>query len=126
VSAAAVLALVVLAAVASVVSSTIRLTLERRRIEVEILKLVGATDAYVRRPFVIEGAAQGGIGATAALLLLGVLYAIMRSHFDGALGTLLGYSPRFLPWTLSLGIIVVGALLGAAAAHLSLRRLLLS
>jgi len=126
VSAAALLALVVLAAVASVVSSTIRLTLERRRIEVEILKLVGATDAYVRRPFVLEGAAQGGIGAAAALLLLGVLYAIMKSHFDGALGTLLGYSPRFLPWTHSLGIIVVGALLGAGAAHLSLRRLLVS
>jgi cell division transport system permease protein len=126
VSAAALLALVVLAAVASVVSSTIRLTLERRRIEVEILKLVGATDAYVRRPFVLEGAAQGGIGAAAALLLLGALYGIMRSHFDGALGTLLGYSPRFLPWTLSFGIILVGALLGAAAAHLSLRRLLVS
>ena len=76
---------------------------------------MGATDAYVRRPFVLEGAAQGGIGAAAALLLLGALYAIMRSHFDGALGTLLGYSPRFLPWTVSLGIIVVGALLVATA-----------
>jgi cell division transport system permease protein len=126
VSAAALLALVVLAAVASVVSSTIRLTLERRRIEVEVLKLVGATDAYVRRPFVVEGAAQGGIGAAAALLLLGALYAIMKSHFDGALGTLLGYSPRFLPWAMSLGIIALGTLLGASAAYLSLRRLLVT
>src|SRR5690606_36203539 len=63
VTAAIVLALVVLGAVASVVSSTIRLTLQRRRIEVEVLKLVGATDNYVRKPFVIEGAAQGAVGA---------------------------------------------------------------
>jgi cell division transport system permease protein len=124
VTAAAVLALVVLAAVISVVSSTIRLTLQRRRIEVEILKLVGATDSYVRRPFVVEGAAQGGIGAAMALMLLGVLYAIVRSHFDGDLALLFGVSPTFLPWFVCLGMVALGAALGAAAAYGSLRRLL--
>jgi cell division transport system permease protein len=59
VTAAGCLALIVLAAVVSVVGSTMRLLLQRRRIEVEVLKLVGATDAFVRRPFVIEGATQG-------------------------------------------------------------------
>jgi cell division transport system permease protein len=124
VTAAAVLAFVVLAAVISVVSSTIRLTLQRRRIEVEILKLVGATDSYVRRPFVVEGAAQGGIGALMALMLLGVLYAIVRSHFDGDLALLFGVSPTFLPWFVCLGMVALGAALGAAAAYGSLRRLL--
>jgi cell division transport system permease protein len=124
VTAAAVLALVVLAAVISVVSSTIRLTLQRRRIEVEILKLVGATDNYVRRPFVVEGAAQGGIGAAMALLLLGLLYAIVRSNFDGDLALLFGVSPTFLPWFVCLGMVALGATLGAAAAYGSLRRLL--
>jgi len=125
VTAAAVLALVVLGAVVSVVSSTIRLTLQRRRIEVEILKLVGATDAYVRRPFVLEGAAQGGIGAAVAIVLLGVLYAIVRGNFDAQLGVLLGITPTFLPWFACAGMILLGALLGATAAYASLRRLLL-
>ena len=71
VTASGLLALVVLAAVISVVSSTIRLALQRRRIEVEVLKLVGATDDYVRRPYVVEGAVQGALGATLALVLLG-------------------------------------------------------
>jgi len=124
VSAAGLLALVVLGAVISVVSSTIRLTLQRRRIEVEVLKLVGATDGYVRRPFVLEGAAQGAIGAALAIGLLGVLYAIVQSHFDAQLGTLLGMRPTFLPWSVSLVMVLTGAALGAAAAYGSLRRLL--
>lgn len=125
VTASIVLALVVLAAVISVVSSTIRLTLQRRRIEVEVLKLVGATDSYVRRPFVLEGAAQGGIGACIAIVLLGVLYAIVRGHFDGQLAVLLGMTPTFLPWFVCAGMVLLGALLGAVAAFGSLRRLLL-
>jgi len=124
VSAALLLAGVVLAAVVSVVSSTIRLSLQRRRIEVEVMKLVGATDAYVRRPFVVEGAAQGGFGALLAILLLGVLFGIVQSHFDGNLAALLGTAPVFLPWTLTFGLVGAGALLGAIAAYGSLRKLL--
>src|SRR5690606_24205949 len=125
-AAAVVLAFVVLGAVVSVVSSTMRLALQRRRREVEVLKLVGASDDYVRRPFLIEGCAQGALGAGAALGLLGVLYGIVKSHFDVSLGALLGVNPTFLPWTMSLFLIVLGALLGVSAAYLSLRRFLLT
>ena len=124
--AAGLLAMVVLGAVASVVSSTIRLSLQRRRIEVEVLKLVGATDAYVRRPFVIEGAAQGGMGALLAVGLVGVLYVIVLGHLDGELATLFGMSPSFLPWSFALSMVALGAALGAGAAYASLRRLLLT
>jgi cell division transport system permease protein len=123
VSASVLLGLVVLGAVLSVVSSTIRLTLERRRKEVEILRLVGATEVYVRRPFVIEGMAQGATGALLAILLVLVLFAIVRGHFDSSLGALLGASPTFLPWTAILGMIGVGGLFGGVAAHFSLRQL---
>jgi cell division transport system permease protein len=124
VSAALLLAGVVLAAVVSVVSSTIRMSLQRRRIEVEVMKLVGATDSYVRSPFVVEGAAQGGFGALFAILLLAVLFGIVQSHFDSNLSALLGATPVFLPWTVALGLVASGALLGAAAAYGSLRKLL--
>ena len=125
VSASLLLAGVVLAAVVSVVSSTIRMSLQRRRIEVEVMKLVGATDAYVRSPFVVEGAAQGGFGALFAIMLLGVLFAIVQSHFDSNLSALLGATPVFLPWTVALGLVASGVLLGAIAAYGSLRKLLL-
>jgi cell division transport system permease protein len=124
VSASLLLAGVVLAAVVSVVSSTIRMSLQRRRIEVEVMKLVGATDSYVRSPFVVEGAAQGGFGALFAILLLGVLFGIVQSHFDSNLSALLGATPIFLPWTVALGLVASGALLGAIAAYGSLRKLL--
>lgn len=124
VTAALILAFVVLAAVISVVSSTIRLSLQRRRVEVEVLKLVGATDGFVRRPFVIEGAAQGTIGAGLAILLLGVLYAIVRGHFDSELGVLFGINPTFLPWFAQLAMVALGGGLGAVAAWGSLRKLL--
>ena len=124
VTAALVLLSVVLAAVVSVVGSTMRMALSRRRAEVEVVKMVGATDSYVRGPFVLEGAAQGGLGALCALLLLGGLYLILRDSFDGALGTLIGVNPRFLPLTACLGLIVVGSAIGAVSAYASLRRLI--
>jgi cell division transport system permease protein len=116
------LALVVFAAVVSVVASTMRLLFERRRIEVEVLRLVGATSRFVCRPFIVEGASQGACGALLAVVILGVIYAIVRGRFDEQLGTLLGVRPAFLPWTMVLAMIVVGSLLGGVTAWLSLRK----
>jgi cell division transport system permease protein len=124
VTAAVLLAIVVLAAVASVVSSTIRLALQRRRVEVEVLKLVGATDSYVRQPFVVEGAAQGAAGALLAVIVVAILYGIVLGHFDAQLGSMLGMSPTFLPFWVSLALVVIGGGLGAVAAFGSLRKLL--
>jgi cell division transport system permease protein len=121
---AGVLALVVLATVASVVGSTIRLSLTRRRLEVQVLKVVGATDDYVRRPFVIEGAAQGALGATGALAIVVVLFLAGYARFDTEFMLLLGSPPSFLPWYASLGMIALGTFLGAVSAHLSVRKLL--
>src|SRR5207248_1102644 len=59
--------LVVLGAALLVVANTIRLAVYARRDEIEIMKLVGATDGYVRAPFLLEGGLQGLIGAGMAL-----------------------------------------------------------
>ena len=110
-TAAAVLTLIVLGAGVSVVSSTIRMALQKRRVEVEVLKLVGATDSYVRGPFIIEGAAQGALGAIVAICLVGALYSFLRSAIEAHLTALIG-------------VLLGGALLGASAAYMSLRKLL--
>ena len=123
VTASACLAAIVLAAVVSVIGSTMRLLLHRRRAEVEVLKLVGATDSFVRRPFVVEGATQGAAGAGAALLMLGALFLIVRGRFDAELAALIGVTPSFLPWPAALGMVALGGLLGAATAMVSLRNM---
>ena len=105
------------------IGSTMRLLLHRRKSEVEVLKLVGATDAFVRRPFVVEGATEGAAGAAAALLMLGVLFLIVRGRFDQELATLLGVTPSFLPWHLALGMVALGGALGAVTALVSLRKM---
>lgn len=122
ITAALVLTLIVLGAVISVVSSTIRMALQKRHAEVEVLKLVGATDSYVRGPFIVEGAVQGACGALFALALVGALYAFLRNTFETYLTALLGVRTSFLPWTFSAGLLVAGAMLGASAAYLSLRK----
>jgi cell division transport system permease protein len=123
VAAAALLAIVVFASVLAVVGSTIRLALQRRRTEVEVLKLVGATDRFVKGPFLVEGMSQGALGATGAIGLLGGLFMLVRGRLDAELATLLGVEPSFLPWHVVVGMIAVGMLLGTFAALLGLRRL---
>jgi cell division transport system permease protein len=123
VAAATLLALVVLAAVLAVVGSTIRLALQRRSIEVEVLRLVGATDGFVKGPFLIEGSAQGAMGALGAIGLLGLLFTMVRAHMDGELSALIGVEPSFLPWQMAAAMVALGAVLGAVAAMLGLRKL---
>lgn len=64
------LTLLLLAALLLVVGNTIRLHIENRRIEIEVVKLVGGTDGYVRRPFLYMGALYGVGGGCLAWLLL--------------------------------------------------------
>lgn len=122
--AALILTLVVLGAVVSVVGSTMRMALSRRSTEVEVLKMVGATDDYVRGPFIVEGALQGGLGALAAVSLLGLLFLLLRDAFHHALGEVFGVDIYFLPWFSVLGLVFLGALLGALSALFSMRRLM--
>ncbi len=125
VAASALLALVVLFAVLAVVGSTIRLALQRRRTEVEVLKLVGATDRFVKGPYILEGSVQGAMGALGATGLLALLFMIIRARLDGEFVNLLGLQPQFLPWYLVTALVCSGALLGALAAMGTLRRLVL-
>lgn len=121
--AAAALAAIVFGAVLAVVASTMRLALTRRRTEVEVLRLVGASDSFVRMPYVLEGTFQGALGSASALVILGTLFMLVRSRLDGDLGGLLGLDPTFLPWSVMLGLVSTGALLGAMGGALGLRRL---
>jgi cell division transport system permease protein len=112
-------------ATAVLVSSTLRLAVYARRDEIEIMKLVGATNAYVAAPFLLEGLIQGLAGAILAVaLLLGAAWALVP-RLAAAL-PLAAHLTRHdvLPGTLLAALLGWGAALGAAASVLSLRRFL--
>jgi cell division transport system permease protein len=118
------LAFLVALCVLAVISNTIRLAVARRRDEIEVLKLCGATDAFVRGPFVVEGTFQGFAAAALAVFVLLVGFMLLRGELDASLAALTGIRAAFLqPWMLA-ALVVGGALIGAAGSALSLRRYL--
>ncbi|MEY2535729.1 MAG: cell division transport system permease protein [bacterium] len=117
--------LAVLLVVASVllVSNTIRLSMFSRRREVEVMKLVGATDSFIRWPFVIEGILLGALGGALAiaLLLIGKI-ALLDPLIQQ-------FSLLAAPNTINFGVLIGMLLLAsvavsAAGSSLSLRRFL--
>jgi cell division transport system permease protein len=117
--------LTVLLTLASVllIANTIRLSLYARRREVEVMKLVGATDWFIRWPFVIEGTVVGAAGALLAIAVLGVtkvaLLDPLANHW-----TLIA-APRTIAFTALVGVLLGAAVLvSAVGSGLSLRRFL--
>jgi cell division transport system permease protein len=108
-----VLATVLTVAAALTVANVVRLALYARRDELDIMHLVGAPDAYVRGPFVLEGVLQGGIGALLALAVLAGLYLTLNGWYLSPLAATLGIeSIRFLSPGLCVMVVVGGMLVG--------------
>jgi cell division transport system permease protein len=120
------LAVLVALCVLAVVSSTIRLAMTSRKQEIEVLKLCGATNSYVRRPFVIEGAVQGLVASSLALILLGVGYFFLDGFAGALVRMVTGASLLFLSPAVMFALLAGGALIGAAASAYSTRTYLLS
>jgi cell division transport system permease protein len=118
-------ALTVLLTIASIllIANTIRLSLYARRREVEVMKLVGATDWFIRWPFVIEGVVVGAAGALLAIAVLGVTKVALLDPLANN-WTLIA-APRTISFT-ALVIVLMGAgvLVSALGSGLSLRRFL--
>jgi cell division transport system permease protein len=113
------------AGTAVLVSNTLRLAVFARREEIEIMKLVGATDAFVGAPFLIEGLLQGLLGGgLAAAALLGV-HAAVAPRLAAAVGLATPLTrAAVLPWPLLGALVGGGALVGLLASGLALARYL--
>lgn len=110
--------------VLAVIANTIRLAVARRKSEIEVMKLCGATDGFVRGPFLLEGVFQGFVSAFFAVMVLMVGYLVLRQDFDATLAALTGVRVTFLsPFTL-VGLLLGGAAVGAVGSAISLRRYL--
>jgi cell division transport system permease protein len=118
-------ALVVLLVIASVllIANTIRLSLYARRREVEVMKLVGATDWFIRWPFVIEGVIVGAAGAVLALVVLGAAKVLILDPLAHS-WTLIA-APHTIPFLALVAVLLgTGVLVSALGSGLSLRRFL--
>jgi cell division transport system permease protein len=105
-----------------IVMNTIRTAVYHRRKEIEVMKLVGATEWFVRGPFVIEGVMTGLIAAAIALSLLVIAYqpTVDRFHSD-IVFIPLTYDPGFIS-SLARDLLLGGALLGALGSYIGVRR----
>ena len=103
------------------ISNVIRLTVYSRQDELDIMRLVGATRAYVKGPFVVEGMLQGGLGG---LVAVGLLWVAFRVFAKDALAAtdLMGQAALFLPAELCAVLVLGGMAVGVVGSIVSLGR----
>jgi cell division transport system permease protein len=104
------------------VAHTIRLTLLSRQQELELLRLVGATNNYIRMPFLLEGALQGLFGAGSGMIALLLLFNWIKLQFAGpATGS---FPFTFFAWPVTCLIIGIASLLCVIGSFSAIRRFL--
>ncbi len=108
------------------ISNTIRITIIARKDEIEIMKLVGATNWFVRIPFLLEGIWIGVIGSIIPMVLVSVAYTqlhtVLSSELKGQLLQLLDVTP--LIWQVNGLILILGVFIGMWGSFMSVRKFL--
>jgi cell division transport system permease protein len=108
------------------ISNTIRITIVARRREIEIMKLVGATNNFVRIPFLLEGVWLGILGAIIPMLIISIsyfnLYELLEPKLQGNLFKLLEVTPFI--YQLNGLILFMGVFIGVWGSFMSVRKFL--
>jgi cell division transport system permease protein len=119
-------ALILLAAAGVLILNAIRMAIFARRREVAVMKLVGATNWFIRVPYMAEGVIQGLCGGIVAAGVVAAVSFLLRysvQHYDVTLFQSIVVSGRDLFLT-ELFVLVVGAVVGAGGSALGVRRFL--
>ena len=106
-----------------IVANTIRLVFYSRREEVEIMRLVGATDGFIKAPFYIEGLIQGILGGMIGMTALFVIFMLVSFNVEQGLTAGL-FTVRFLPPGAFFGMLVCSMFVGWLGCYLSLKQFL--
>ncbi len=104
-----------------IITNTVKLTIYSRKDEIEILKLVGATNRFVKIPFLIEGSIQGFLGGSVALIVLFLVYVVIITKVDLSIGfaslDIIFLSPQFI-----LLLLLMSSIIGFIGSTVSLGR----
>ncbi len=119
----AIIVLVLLAASTILIANTIRLSIFARRREIEVMKLVGATNWFVRGPFMLEGVLTGLAGSLAAVILLFLGREIAIPQIFGQVQSDPDVQALAFTWTAAI-LVAIGLAVGAIGSGLTLRRFL--
>ena len=107
-----------------IISNTIRLTVFARRKEIAIMKYVGATDWFIRWPFLLEGMVLGFVGGVIAAVALRSFYAAMAAKITDTL-TFFPLMPQYPSMNyITVALLLTGMAIGALGSALSLKRFL--
>ena len=110
-----------------IIGNTIKLTIHARRKEISIMKYVGATDSFIRWPFVIEGIIIGIVAALLSILVLGIAYSLITNAAANSIISTMGIKLlSFTDMTTLLVIVymVLGIGIGALGSSISMRKYL--
>ena len=118
----AVIALIVVTAF--LIINTIKITIQSRSREIEIRRLVGASNAFIRQPFFFEGIILGFIGSIAPVLICCYGYSYFYDRLGGQLFTAIIplIKPSEIMYTLVLVLVVVGVVVGAFGSFIAVRK----
>lgn len=107
-----------------ITANTVRLAFYSRQLEVEIMRLVGATETFIKAPFYVEGVLQGFFGGIIGLATLLISYLIISPGIAQNLASYIYFDIRFLSVQMILLIIFGSTFLGWFGCYLSLKQLL--
>jgi cell division transport system permease protein len=108
-----------------IISNVIRLNVFARKNEIEILRLVGATNTFIRLPFLLEGLTLGVLGSALSLALLYILIKLFPLYLGQSLGVLQEFiNLRYLSLSQCIGLVIGSALMGLLGSLSSLSRFL--
>lgn len=113
-----------LLAMIMIISNTIRITVFARRREIGIMKLVGATDTFIRWPFVCEGMFLGIVGSVVTAIILWISYSWAWNGLQRSLPFIPIVPKQPLLLNMTLLVVAAGVVIGAVGSAMSLRRFL--
>lgn len=106
------------------INNTIRLAIAARRREIGIMRLVGASNGFIRGPFLMEGALEAFFGAVLAIVVLQLILSIVVPHLEDSLRFLSFAVDPLTVFLTYIALIVIGILLGLFGSAIAMRRYL--
>lgn len=104
-----------------IISNTIKLSVYSRRDEIELMSLIGATQNFIRLPFLLEGMLQGAAGCLISLGIVKLIHVYMKFQFEGSLESITrGIDIQFISLPYGLGLFLASLVIGWCGSYISI------